>query len=184
MALKRVSTAAPNILPNLNVNPSRSPIASFCISRSFCEASCLIPESKLRIIQTGSHRTLPTLTSPTSTSSTQPTVLVYEPATMEAGEAVQYLEGLLGRQLRVHTTDSRMFIGIFKCTDAVSKSPRKEEQLRAVLTWACYRNETSSSPTLSNTAILLHLPYKPLPPRRPSPGIRQKNPEMPLSRST
>jgi hypothetical protein len=39
---------------------------------------------------------------------------------METGHAVQYLEGLLGRSLRVHTTDSRMFVGIFKCTDAVS----------------------------------------------------------------
>ncbi|KAJ5988729.1 Ribonucleoprotein LSM domain eukaryotic/archaea-type [Penicillium waksmanii] len=37
---------------------------------------------------------------------------------METGHAVQYLEGLLGRSLRVHTTDSRMFVGIFKCTDA------------------------------------------------------------------
>lgn len=34
-------------------------------------------------------------------------------------QAIQYLEGLLGRAFRVHTTDSRMFVGIFKCTDAV-----------------------------------------------------------------
>lgn len=37
---------------------------------------------------------------------------------MNAELAVQYLDGLLGRSLRVHTTDSRMFVGIFKCTDA------------------------------------------------------------------
>ncbi|KAJ5234859.1 Ribonucleoprotein LSM domain eukaryotic/archaea-type [Penicillium citrinum] len=37
---------------------------------------------------------------------------------MTTEHAVQYLEGLLGRSLRVHTTDSRMFVGIFKCTDA------------------------------------------------------------------
>lgn len=40
--------------------------------------------------------------------------------TMDANQAVQYLDALIGRQLRVHTTDSRMFVGIFKCTDAVS----------------------------------------------------------------
>ncbi|KAJ5156227.1 Ribonucleoprotein LSM domain eukaryotic/archaea-type [Penicillium capsulatum] len=37
---------------------------------------------------------------------------------MDSKQAVQYLDGLLGRQLRVHATDSRMFVGIFKCTDA------------------------------------------------------------------
>jgi hypothetical protein len=41
---------------------------------------------------------------------------------MDTEQAVQYLDGLLGRQLRIHTTDSRMFVGIFKCTDAVSNS--------------------------------------------------------------
>ncbi|KAL1985637.1 hypothetical protein VTN96DRAFT_7504 [Rasamsonia emersonii] len=30
---------------------------------------------------------------------------------------VQYLQSLLGRTLRVHTTDTRMFVGTFKCTD-------------------------------------------------------------------
>ena len=39
---------------------------------------------------------------------------------MEDTQATQYLEGLLGRNLRIHTTDTRMFIGVFKCTDAVS----------------------------------------------------------------
>ncbi|KAJ5912875.1 hypothetical protein N7504_001758 [Penicillium tannophilum] len=37
---------------------------------------------------------------------------------MDTDQAVQYLDQLIGRQLRVHTTDSRMFVGIFKCTDA------------------------------------------------------------------
>lgn len=40
---------------------------------------------------------------------------------MDTESAVQYLEGLLGRQLRIHTTDTRMFVGVFKCTDAVSR---------------------------------------------------------------
>jgi len=39
---------------------------------------------------------------------------------MDTEQAVEYLHGLLGRQLRIHTTDSRMFVGLFKCTDAVS----------------------------------------------------------------
>ena len=39
---------------------------------------------------------------------------------MEDNQAVQYLESLLGRTLRIHTTDTRMFVGLFKCTDAVS----------------------------------------------------------------
>lgn len=42
------------------------------------------------------------------------------PTTMDHDQSVQYLEGLLGRTLRIHTTDTRMFVGLFKCTDAVS----------------------------------------------------------------
>lgn len=34
------------------------------------------------------------------------------------GEA--YLNSLINKTLRVRTTDSRMFVGTFKCTDAVS----------------------------------------------------------------
>ncbi|KAJ5954552.1 Ribonucleoprotein LSM domain eukaryotic/archaea-type [Penicillium viridicatum] len=40
------------------------------------------------------------------------------PTTMDHDQSVQYLEGLLGRTLRIHTTDTRMFVGLFKCTDA------------------------------------------------------------------
>ncbi|KAL2013183.1 hypothetical protein VTN00DRAFT_708 [Thermoascus crustaceus] len=36
---------------------------------------------------------------------------------MDNSQAVSYLESLLGRTLRVHTTDTRMFVGTFKCTD-------------------------------------------------------------------
>lgn len=55
---------------------------------------------------------------------------------MTTEHAVQYLEGLLGRSLRVHTTDSRMFVGIFKCTDAVSKLPPRCPALHIV--WLAY----------------------------------------------
>ncbi|CRL30573.1 Like-Sm ribonucleoprotein (LSM) domain, eukaryotic/archaea-type [Penicillium camemberti] len=37
---------------------------------------------------------------------------------MDHDQSVQYLEGLLGCTLRIHTTDTRMFVGLFKCTDA------------------------------------------------------------------
>jgi len=36
---------------------------------------------------------------------------------MDNDAAVKYLESLLGRNLRAHTTDGRMFLGEFKCTD-------------------------------------------------------------------
>jgi small nuclear ribonucleoprotein (snRNP)-like protein len=39
---------------------------------------------------------------------------------MESEKAVEYLNGLIGRTLRIHATDGRMFVGLFKCTDAVS----------------------------------------------------------------
>ena len=38
---------------------------------------------------------------------------------MENSKAVCYLQSLLDQTLRVHTTDTRMFVGTFKCTDAV-----------------------------------------------------------------
>lgn len=40
---------------------------------------------------------------------------------MDQSEAVQYLDSLIGQTLRVHTTDTRIFVGTFKCTDAVSR---------------------------------------------------------------
>lgn len=43
---------------------------------------------------------------------------------MDNSQAVSYLESLLGRTLRVHTTDTRMFVGTFKCTDTVGGSLR------------------------------------------------------------
>ncbi|OAX82211.1 hypothetical protein ACJ72_03432 [Emergomyces africanus] len=36
---------------------------------------------------------------------------------MENFQAVEYLESLLGKTLRIHTTDTRLFVGVFKCTD-------------------------------------------------------------------
>jgi N-alpha-acetyltransferase 38, NatC auxiliary subunit len=42
---------------------------------------------------------------------------------MDGDEAREYLAGLLNKNLRVHTTDGRMFRGAFKCTDAVIHSP-------------------------------------------------------------
>ncbi|KAK6859714.1 N-alpha-acetyltransferase 38-B- NatC auxiliary subunit [Apiospora arundinis] len=36
----------------------------------------------------------------------------------KATEAESYLNSLINKTLRVHATDSRMFVGTFKCTDA------------------------------------------------------------------
>jgi hypothetical protein len=38
---------------------------------------------------------------------------------MDNESAVKYLEVLLNRTLRAHTSDGRMFLGEFKCTDNV-----------------------------------------------------------------
>jgi hypothetical protein len=35
-------------------------------------------------------------------------------------EAEDYLHSLINKTLRVYTTDSRLFVGTFKCTDPVS----------------------------------------------------------------
>lgn len=35
---------------------------------------------------------------------------------------VAFLESILGKTLRLHTEDTRMFVGEFKCTDNVSRS--------------------------------------------------------------
>jgi hypothetical protein len=35
-------------------------------------------------------------------------------------EAEAYLSSLLNKNLRINTTDGRMFVGQFRCTDAVS----------------------------------------------------------------
>ncbi|KAL8849725.1 MAG: hypothetical protein Q9221_005335 [Calogaya cf. arnoldii] len=36
---------------------------------------------------------------------------------MDSQAAQDYLGRLLGKQLRIHTTDARIFVGEFKCTD-------------------------------------------------------------------
>ena len=41
---------------------------------------------------------------------------------MDGTNALIYLRSLLNTKLRVHTTDTRMFIGDFKCTDNVGHS--------------------------------------------------------------
>jgi hypothetical protein len=43
-------------------------------------------------------------------------------------EAKDYLNGLLNKSLRVTTTDKRMFLGEFKCTDSVTISPSSLQQ--------------------------------------------------------
>lgn len=38
---------------------------------------------------------------------------------MDEQEAIDFLSSLLNKYLRVTTTDTRMFYGVFKCTDPV-----------------------------------------------------------------
>lgn len=61
--------------------------------------------------------------------------LAHRPAAMDTddNQAIQYLESLLGRALRIHTTDSRMFVGIFKCTDAVGVLPQWPKTLSVLI---------------------------------------------------
>ncbi|KAE8351617.1 hypothetical protein BDV28DRAFT_136717 [Aspergillus coremiiformis] len=37
---------------------------------------------------------------------------------MDENHAFQYLESLIGQTLRLHATDTRIFVGTFKCTDS------------------------------------------------------------------
>ena len=41
---------------------------------------------------------------------------------LEKVDAESFIRRLINKQLRIHTTDSRMFVGVFKCTDPVSYS--------------------------------------------------------------
>jgi hypothetical protein len=43
---------------------------------------------------------------------------------MDKDEAYEYLSSLLNSNLRIHTTDGRMFRGTLKCTDPVCLPPR------------------------------------------------------------
>lgn len=40
--------------------------------------------------------------------------------TMDNQESVAYLSSLLGKTLRIHISDRRLFVGQMKCTDKVS----------------------------------------------------------------
>lgn len=61
-------------------------------------------------------------------------------AAMERDEARKYLESLVDKVLRVHTSDSRVFVGLFKCTDNVGDMPRvRLWDLRMIKLWIlCY----------------------------------------------
>lgn len=48
---------------------------------------------------------------------------------MDKGEARGFLESLLNKKLRIHTTDERMFWGEFKCTDPVSYASQRSSCL-------------------------------------------------------
>lgn len=52
--------------------------------------------------------------------SSNPPVAVTVNREKETAEA--YLQSLINKTLRVYTTDARLFVGTFKCTDPVSAS--------------------------------------------------------------
>lgn len=56
-------------------------------------------------------------------------------------EATEYLTALLNKTLRIHTTDSRIFVGTMKCTDQV----RFSNSLTPLILTR-HRSATSSSP--------------------------------------
>ncbi|KAK4139738.1 uncharacterized protein C8A04DRAFT_15582 [Dichotomopilus funicola] len=67
-------------------------------------------------------------------------------------EAVSYLESLLNKNLRVTTTDSRIFVGAFKCTDAESNIVLQYtyEYRHPTPQQAQQQNTTQGDPTNSN----------------------------------
>lgn len=58
-----------------------------------------------------------------------------QPPDKEAAQS--FLQSLLNKKLRIHTTDERMFWGDFKCTDPV-------RLLSPTYSWPQQRNPTSS----------------------------------------
>lgn len=42
-----------------------------------------------------------------------------KPAMDSHAESAKYLQSLIGRTLRIHISDTRIFVGEFKCTDNV-----------------------------------------------------------------
>ncbi|RSL64086.1 hypothetical protein CEP54_004851 [Fusarium duplospermum] len=53
---------------------------------------------------------------PCSTPLSRP-LLILPPAEMDSEQAREYLSGILNKNLRVYTTDGRLFWGALKCTD-------------------------------------------------------------------
>ncbi|KID89750.1 LSM domain-containing protein [Metarhizium guizhouense ARSEF 977] len=51
---------------------------------------------------------------------------------MDKSQAQEYLSSLLNQNLRVHTTDGRLFWGAFKCTDPVRLPPHHEPRVHGI----------------------------------------------------
>lgn len=77
----------------------------------------------MKFVSSGSRantlNTHPSLECPNAIDNDTPRNLINTSA-MENSEAVSYLQSLLGKQLRITTTDTRMFVGTMKCTDHVT----------------------------------------------------------------
>ena len=61
---------------------------------------------------------------------------------MDQDEAREYLTSLLNKNLRVHTTDGRLFWGTFKCTDPVcAKHPFASEPRMKITDCGVYQDK-------------------------------------------
>ncbi|KAG9256034.1 uncharacterized protein F5Z01DRAFT_650871 [Emericellopsis atlantica] len=80
---------------------------------------------------------------------------------MDSSEARHYLQGLLNKDLRIHTTDGRMFRGTFMCTDpdtnVVISRTHEYRQPSASQRAAAAQNSTGTSVTLDMTSRFLGL---------------------------
>lgn len=72
-------------------------------------AAHILPTSRPR---THRRKPMPTMATEAATPATQPS--------LSPTQATTYLTQFIGRNLRIHVTDKRMFIGQMKCTDKAS----------------------------------------------------------------
>lgn len=72
-------------------------------------AAHILPTSRPR---THRRKPTPTMATEAATPATQPS--------LSPTQATTYLTQFIGRNLRIHVTDKRMFIGQMKCTDKAS----------------------------------------------------------------
>lgn len=96
---------------------------------------------------------------------------------MDNYRAVQYLESLLGKTLRIHTADTRLFVGVFKCTDNVSPTTIYSLSRTSRIAYIDYRQSTSCWPECyyQDRNIILATTHEY---RHPTPAVVSKESSM------